>query len=175
LATCKTNYRSEVKTRADDENVSVYRFPHATRFPGERERWIEVASKITKDLKVNDNTVICSRHWPANAPMFSFYGKDRPVNPPSIFENVPASIVPAQPPPSRTTVRTSCHHRNRQEDEMTEFLKKDRFTFESLKDTLASNSKQFSLPSQNLLYDNSVTLLSNEFFEGIPYYMIKIE
>lgn len=175
LASCKSNYRSEVKTRTDDETISVYRFPHAKRFPRERERWIEVASKITKDLNVNDNTVICSRHWPANAPMFNFYGKDRPVNPPSIFEDIPPSIVPTPPPPARTTTRTSCHQRNQQEDEITAFRQRDRFTFESLKETLASNTKQFSLPFQHLLYGDSITLLSNEFYEGIPYYMIKIK
>ena len=174
LATCKTNYRSEVKTRSKDEEISVYRFPNAKRFPKERENWIEVASKITKNLNINDDTVICSRHWPANAPMFSFYGKDRPLNPPSVFENVPPSVIPAQPT-RRTTVRTSCHQRNRKDDELAEFLQRDRFTFEDLKETLSSKSKQFSVPFQHLLYDSSITLLSNEFFEGIPYYMIKIK
>ena len=78
--------------------------------------------KINANLEVGNETVICSRHWPENCPMKGHYGKERPVDPPSVFSDIPASIVQAPPPPLRTTTRTSCHERNRQDDELSVVL-----------------------------------------------------
>ena len=97
LAPCKTNYRSEVKRRADGEETHVYRFPNERFYPDEHKRWVEVAKKIRSNLEVKHDTVICSRHWPPNAPMVKHYGKDRPAHPLSVFEGVAPSIIPEQP------------------------------------------------------------------------------
>ena len=94
LAPCKTNYRSEVKGRAE---INVYRFPNERFYPDEHKRWVEVAKKIRSNLEVKHGTVICSRHWPPNAPMVKHYGKDRPAYPPSVFKCVAPSIIPEQP------------------------------------------------------------------------------
>ena len=174
LAKCKTNYRTEVNSRAEGEQYSVYRFPNKKRFPNDRERWVEVVKKIRGNLEVKDDTVICSRHWPPNPPMIKYYGKERPADPPSVFEGIAPSIVPEQPAPPRTTKRASCHERNQQPDELEEFLRQDRLTFESMKETLVSNSKQFHVPFIHRIYGDSITFLSEEFFEGIPYFMVKI-
>ena len=32
--------------------------------PAERQRWIETVQKINANLVVNDETVLCERHWP---------------------------------------------------------------------------------------------------------------
>ena len=92
-----------------------YRFPNKKNNE-ERQRWIDVVKKINANLEVGDETVICSRHWPENCAMKRHYGKERPVDPPSVFSDIPLSIVP--PPPLRTTTRTSCHERNQQDDEL---------------------------------------------------------
>ena len=175
LAPCKTNYRSEVKRRAEGEEVHVYRFPNRRFHPAEHDRWVAVAKGIRSNLEVKHDTVICSRHWPPNAPMVKHYGKDRPADPPSVFEGVAASIIPNQPPPPRTTSRTSCHERNQLPDQMEEFLRNDQFTFESLKETLEKKNKEFTIPFRHLLYDQEVVLMSTQFFEGIPFFMIKIK
>ena len=106
--------------------------------------------------------------------MVKHYGKDRPAHPPSVFEGVAPSIIPEQPPPPRTTNRTSCHERNQLPDEMEEFIRKDQFTFESLREALETN-KEFSIPFRHLLYDHEVVLMSTQFFEGIPYFMVRIK
>ena len=174
LAPCNTNYRSEVKQRAEGEEVHVYRFPNKRFFPAEHDRWVTVAKKNRSNLVVKHDTVICSHHWPPNPPMVTFYGKKRPANPPSIF-NVKKSMIPEQPPPPRTTSRTSCHERNQLPDEMDEFIRNDQFTFESLRETLEKKDKEFAIPFRHIINDAEVVLMSTEFFEGIPFFMIKIK
>ena len=53
---------------------------------------------------------------------------------------MPASIVPAPPPPLRTATRTSYHERNRLDDELSAFYQLDVLTFESLMEALTKNS-----------------------------------
>ena len=88
--------------------------------------------EINDNFKVGNETVICSHHWPKDCQM-TRYGKERLAEPPSIFENIPQSIITPPPPPPRSTLCTSCHVRNRQEDELATFYQMDYFTFESLK------------------------------------------
>ena len=56
---CNSNYNSERKTH--DKEIRVFRFPKDS---DERQRWIAVISKINANLRVTDNTVVCSLHWP---------------------------------------------------------------------------------------------------------------
>ena len=46
---------------------------------------------ITKE-SVSQNMGICRKHWPAEAPMKKSFGKEVPVNPPSVFSQCPASF-----------------------------------------------------------------------------------
>ena len=167
---CKTNYQSEIKRRKTDEKRNVFRFPNKKKFPKEREEWIGIVSKIRADLVVTDETVLCNRHWPSDTPMFDYYGKLRPVNAPSIFDNIPQSIVPPPPPPPRTTKRTSCHKRNREEDQQKDFQAQDNITFEQLKHVLHNekDEKGFKVAFTSLIYENRIVLQSDSFFEGIP-------
>ena len=116
------------------EHIPVYHFPNKKNNE-ERQRWIDVVKKINANLEVGDETVICSRHWPENCAMKHHYGKEKPVDPPPVFSDIPPSIVPPPPPPLRTTTSTSCHERNRHDDELSTFYQLDALTFESMKDT----------------------------------------
>ena len=173
---CKTNYRTEMRDRDENEKgiVSVYRFPSKKKNNEERQRWIDVIKKINANLEVGDETVICSRHWPENCTKRLHYGKERPVDPPSVFPDIPRSIVPQPPPLPRTTTRTSCHERNRQDDELDTFYQLDVLTFEGMKDELIHNSRQFLIPFHTLKYDDCLCLQSTSFSDGIPVFLLKI-
>ena len=133
---CNTNYKSEVKKRKLDEEVHVYRLPNEKKFPKERADWISVLTKINANLKITNDTVVCNKHWPPNKPTFTYYGKERPVDPPSVFDKIPASIVPPPPPPLRRTFHSSCQERNQQPDELPDFDQMDRYDFQELKRVL---------------------------------------
>ena len=173
LYNCKTNYRSERESRKIIENVPVYRFPNMKNME-ERTRWIDVVKKINANLVVKDETVICRLHWPKDCRMIRYYGKERPADPPSVFENIPTSIVPLPPPPLRSTTRTSCHERNREEDELSAFYVLDEFTFASLKEALVEKNREFLIPFNVLVNGDALHLQSVKFFDGIPFFLIKI-
>lgn len=164
---CQTNYESERKKRGDGVEAHVYRFSNQSFFPRERERWIEIVSKINANFKVTKETVLCQRHWPVMVNGLSIRHRYS-----TTFHR--AFIVPPTPPPARATVRTSCHERNRQDDEINEFQQRDQLTFHSLKEELRDNKRQFGIPFRCVMYDDSVVMLSDNYFEGIPYFMVKI-
>ena len=87
----------------DGEKRRLFRFPNQKAYPREREEWIGIVSKIKANFEITDGTVLCNRHWPADTPMFEYHGKMRPVHPPSIFENIPESIVPRTKSRRRST------------------------------------------------------------------------
>ena len=172
---CNTNYKSEVKRRkVEAEDVHVYRLPNSKKFPKQHDDWVSVLTKINANLNITNDTVVCSKHWPANKPMFTHYGKERPVDPPFVFDKIPTSIVPLPPLPNRRTFRSSCQERNQQPDQLPEFEEIDRYDFQQLKSVLSTGSRDFRVPFRALFYDNSITLMSEMYFHGIPYFMIKI-
>ena len=78
---CKTGYYSQ----KDGPKVTCHTLPSEQHEPEERRKWLEVLYKVTENLNVNQNTVVCSKHWPEG---FSFKlkkGHKRPVDPPSVF------------------------------------------------------------------------------------------
>ena len=83
------------------------------------------------------------------------------------------SIIPPPPPPPRSTQRTSCHERNRMEDELVSFYQLDTFNFQSLKEELISNTRNFMVMFKTIVYENALYLQS-ESFDGIPYFALKI-
>ena len=144
---CNTNYKSEVKRRkVEAEDVHVYRLPNPKKFPKQHDDWVSVLTKINANLNITNDTVVCSKHWPPNKPTFTHYGKERPVDPPSVFDKIPASIVSPPPPPNRRTFRSSCHERNRQPDQLPVFEEIDRYDFQQLKSVLSTGSRDFRVP-----------------------------
>ena len=72
--------------------------------------------------------------------------KDRPVQPPSVFPGIPASIVHASLPPQRTTKRTSCHEPDIKEDEFSAYTQLDDLTYSSLKQEFINEKRQVRVP-----------------------------
>ena len=86
---CNTNTKTERKNRAPGTVRNVFRFPNKEDEPFERQRWIDVIRKINANLKVEDETVVCSLHWPGCFEKIKVRRKWRPVHPPSIFKGIP--------------------------------------------------------------------------------------
>ena len=85
--------------RKKEDLVSVYRFPGKDH--GDRDRWVEAIPASLRKSEITDESVVCSRHWPEGAKMTKHFGKDRPVDPPTIFNGVEKVL-----PPLRTTTKS---------------------------------------------------------------------
>ena len=75
--------------------VRVYRLPSNEE---ERNRLINSIPR-----SILPDTVVCERHFPENFLKAHVNGKDRPIEPPSIFPNIPSSVIPTQPLKPRST------------------------------------------------------------------------
>ena len=62
-------------------------------------------SKVDENNEIGEDVVICRKHWPIDAKTKTCFGKDRPIEAPSIFQGVPKSLLPTPLPPMRTTAR----------------------------------------------------------------------
>ena len=90
---CKSNYLTE--EREKKEKVSIYRFPPDEE---EKNKWIKAIPRA--NLAVNNNTRVCRYHWPADSTTFIVSrGNERPTEPPSIFDDIPASCLSSPPKP----------------------------------------------------------------------------
>ena len=85
---CKSNYLSE------KEKVTVYRLPSDSE---ERQRWIKAIPRDS--IPDNPNNVVCLKHFPPDFPVLKKRGKSRPIDPPSVFGNIPKSLIPTLLPP----------------------------------------------------------------------------
>ena len=171
---CKTNYRSEKQSRGDDENekIPVYRFP---KDEFERERWIDVIGRINANLVVKSDTVVCRLHWPVGFKTKESYGKERPVDPPSVFTGIPRSIIPQVPSSRRSTSKTSCHERNTQSDQLVDFNRLDAITsFSTLCDTLLHKKRTFNVRMTAFVDSETLFIQSLVFRNGVPNFLIKI-
>ena len=77
--------------------------------------------------------MVCANHFPVNFEVAKVNKKERPKNPPSIFDNIKKSLIPTPPPAKRKTTKASNSIRTLKEDELGVFLKKDKIdSFESI-------------------------------------------
>ena len=81
---CTSNYNR-------NDKISVFRLP---KDPDERKRWIQCIPR--DNIPDNSNTVVCVKHFPEGYECIKVNGKYRPKNPPSIFPNIPSSMVPTR-------------------------------------------------------------------------------
>ena len=93
---CKSNYH------LTETKISIYKFP---KDPEGRKRWSDVVPRA--DFIVSDYTAVCRLHWPDDVPFITKYGKQRPLNSPSIFKNIPPSCLPIPPNKVRKTMAAS--------------------------------------------------------------------
>ena len=117
---CRGNYDGKNKVR-------VYRLPSNEE---ERNRWINLIPGSNFPKK--PDTVVCERHFPENFLKAHVSGKDRPIEPPSIFPNIPSSVIPTQLLKPRSNTKVLSSIRNEKCDELSQYLKSDLFTFISL-------------------------------------------
>ena len=145
---CKSNYDSQ------NANISVYRLPKDT---DEKDRWI---SSIPRHplYKFTSNTVVCQLHWPTGFATKSAHGKQRPVNPPSIWPGIPSSNVPTPMPAARPTAQTSASVRSVVPDELPQFLTLDTTSYQNIIDELTQHKRQFSTPVITFVHGNIIHL-----------------
>ena len=125
---CKSNYLTE------DEKVSTYRLPSN---PEERKRWIKAIPR--DNIPDSPHTVVCAKHFPSGFPDIKVRGNSRPRDPPSVFENIPKSLIPTPAPSKRPTTKATSSARSQKDDELSTFLLHD--TISSF-DTFCTNLLQ---------------------------------
>ena len=158
---CKGNYDAGNKAK-------VFRLPTDKC---ERERWIRAIPR--DNIPDSRDTSVCENHWPPGYATIKVHGKERPREPPSVFSQVPLSMIPTPPSKLRQTTRCDSSVRNKQDDEMPAFIKQDRITFDVLTDSAHSHS--FVCPVTCFTINDIFHLQSNEYFANcIPMFVIKI-
>ena len=118
---CKSNYLSE------KEKVTV--LPSDLE---ERQRWIKAIPR--NNIPNSSNTVVCVKHFPPGFPVLKIKGESRPKDPPSVFENIPKSLIQTLPAPKQPTKKATKTSRSEVlHDELSIFLKNDSISsFETL-------------------------------------------
>ena len=109
--------RCNCKYDSTAAKVSVHRFPKDEE---NCSKWISAIPQI--GLKVTKSTVVCKKHWPNSAKFKIVRGKECPIDPPSVFENVTKSCIPTNSAPPRLSTRALSSFRNQQPHEIDEFL-----------------------------------------------------
>ena len=95
---CTSNYDPTDK-------IYVFRLP---KDKDGRERWMKAIPRDNIDLDLPDsaNTVVCIQHFPDGFETVSVKGRLKPKTPPSIYSNLPKSLVPTPVPLARATCRS---------------------------------------------------------------------
>ena len=105
---CKSNYRPPKSDNIHVDHVTVFKLPGNTE---DRERWIKNIPRT--NMPSGCNTVVCVKHWPDNYPRKVVAGgSSRPINPPTVFNNVPQSQIPTPVSLPRLTKRSISAVRN---------------------------------------------------------------
>ena len=113
ISNCRTGYDSKKDEATSNEKIAVYGFPSDK---AECEMWIRVIPNVISN--VSKYIGVCRKHWPLQMPTKAVKGGYIvPTTPPSIFHNIPSSVIPRPPPPPRVTVRTSADAGNAIQDE----------------------------------------------------------
>lgn len=153
-------------------NIPTFGFPSDAN---EKNRWIAAIPYLNED-KYNSYKCpprVCIKHWPTNfEETKSINGRVRPLNPPSVFFGVPSSQIPTPPPKPRTTTMATSEARTTKEDELPEFTKADKVTYESLCDSVHAHEMCAAVISYQV--NNSLWIQSTDFLSGIPKFALKV-
>ena len=123
-------------------------------------------------MVVTKYTVICELHWHFDTVKVRG-GKRRPKNPPSVWLGIALSQIPTANPTERTTKRSLSGIRSTLDDELDTFLKRDKATFCDIKNKFI-NSSGHKYPVKLFMVDGYIVIQSLQFFNGIPFFVIKI-
>lgn len=165
---CRGNYTKKLK-------VKTFRLP---RDDAEKRLWL---SAIPRDnIPDHKDTVVCENHWPTGYETVVVFSKIRPKNPPSVFENIPKSMLPS-PIFKRSTKNTSFESRSTVPDELQSFLAQDKIeSFAAFKSDI--NAHKFfhnQKPIKCITFEveeDSVHIQSIDFMDktGIPIFLLKL-
>ena len=112
-------------------------------------------------------------HWPEGYPTYKKKGRVRPAVPPSVWPNIPQSIVPERPPKPRETKRTSNHERNVYPDQIDDFERLDKFDFLQLKEQVTCvTPRTFAGPTTAFVNQEYVYIQSLAYSNGIPHFLL---
>lgn len=161
---CNSNYSAVDK-------VTVYRLP---RDLAERERWIKAIPR--DNIPNTPNTVVCIKHFPEDFETVSVKGRLRPKDPPSIFPNVPKSLIPTPPPLPRSTTKSSSTVRCHQPDELDEFSKRDIVDFDTLCSSIPNRDLGLQFQFTSFVNNKSLSIQSVDYLHssGIPRFVLRI-
>ena len=138
-----------VKEKNDEKNlgsckIQVFDFPSESKFPEERRSWIRsipLSLKILLIASYKTPLVICVsvKHWPVGFEKIKGpKGRERPRDPPSIFEGVKKSLIPSASPSRRTTKRSLNDVRTHLGDVFPQLSVSDKISHEILARDLSS-------------------------------------
>ncbi|XP_065652408.1 uncharacterized protein LOC136079802 [Hydra vulgaris] len=144
--------------------ISIYKFPKNLE---ERKRCSEAIPRT--GFIVTDYTAVFQLHWPNEVPFESKYGKQRPLNPPSVFKNIPPSCLATPASKVRKTV-TSSGFRSILLDELNDFLKEDELIFDDIQSLLSDNNDVIVFK----LNKKSLHIQSKMYKLGVPLFILVI-
>ena len=134
-------------------------------------------------LLINDETVVCSKHWPIGFDKYLCNGKWWPVHPPSIFifDGIPAAseyytLYHMHNFPHYTTAEyntcTDILPRAKHityPDEMNDFTQQQNLTYDSLKEVLFNRTRTFAAQVMAFENDNILFVLYSRFNFGMVF------
>ena len=159
---CKSNYKT-------GESIAVFRFPSDVE---QARLWKTAIPRNWNSTEITSNTVVCAKHWPAGFESYQHYGKIRPVNPPSIFFDVPKSCI-THVPPKRMTRKCLVENRSIIPDELQEFASSDTLTFGDILEKVVSRISGVTAFEEEVR--KSVIVQSTILDNGIPRFVLEID
>ena len=158
---CKSNYKT-------GKSAATFRFPSDEE---QIRLWKTAIPRNWDNTPITKNTVVCERHWPPNYEKYRHYGKERPVNPPCLFEGVPPSCI-TKVTVKRPTQKSSRDVRSIIPDEMDTFTLSDTLSFTEILDGYASFLDGVVAFEEGIR--KSVIIQSTMIENGIPRFALEI-
>ncbi|GFO37602.1 THAP domaincontaining protein 5like [acyrthosiphon pisum] [Plakobranchus ocellatus] len=161
---CRSNYDS-------NDKITVFRLP---RDKEERQRWKKAIPR--DNIPDHPNTVVCIKHFPEGFETVSVKGSLRPKHPPSIFCNLPKSLIPTPVPLARTTSKSSSSVRSVQNDELEAYSQNDIVSFDTLCSFVGSHSFTFPFSVSAFRNDDLLCIQSTDHLtsSSIPRFLLTI-
>ena len=146
-----------------NEKVSVYRFPVKEE---ERKKWIRAIP--LENLYVNNNSRVCRYHWSLDCKSFiSYRDKEKPTEPPFVFDVIPASCLSSPAPELRKSVFASCTSRNVIPDEVEQIREADNLVYSDVIEKVRNNYDLIVFEKRP-----EIIIQSKECRSGIPKYLL---
>ena len=158
---CNTNYQTGAPGK-------VFRFPDKEE---EKEKWIRAIPRKRESFSVKSHTVVCEKHWPQGYDTYKHYGKDRPIDPPSVFPDIPESCLRSQTK-RRTTRKALSVNRSIIPDEIDIFTQSDTLTYDKIVEKTKSIDDLIAFEE---IGKESIIIQSTSIENGIPAFILHVK